>query len=265
MSDGFLARWSRRKRDEIKRDEARRPAVAVPTAPEVAPSADAAPRSPAEDGGTLSPEELARLPSLDALTATTDLAPFLRAGVPRALRNAALRRMWSLDPAIRDFVSEAREYAYDWNTPGGVPGSGGLIPAEEVRAMVERVFGGTGAAETGVPGEDSEEGSSGETGTAGLPPSNEIGHSNDPHGRDDPQEGMSPPEQVPGDLPSGQRPVLGFEPSPRAGGPDGSYEALEFLPVSRSTEEGSRPSSNRRGPEPSTLPRLRRHGGALPF
>ncbi len=133
MSDGFLARWSRR-----KRDEARRPPEAAPEAA----SAEPAPAPVADDEGSLSPEELAQLPSLDALTAATDLTPFLRAGVPRTLRNAALRRMWSVDPAIRDFVSEAREYAYDWNIPGGVPGTGGLISAEEVRAMVERVFGG---------------------------------------------------------------------------------------------------------------------------
>ncbi|WP_082984895.1 DUF3306 domain-containing protein, partial [Methylobacterium platani] len=133
MSDGFLARWSRRKRDEARRPPDPAPEAATPVAPAAAPT---------EDEASLSPEELAQLPSLDALTAATDLAPFLRAGVPRVLRNAALRRMWSIDPAIRDFVSEAREYAYDWNTPGGVPGTGGAISAEDVRAMVEKVFGG---------------------------------------------------------------------------------------------------------------------------
>jgi hypothetical protein len=63
--------------------------------------------------------------------------------VPEPLRNAALRRMWSLDPKIRDFVSEAREYAYDWNVPGGVPGSGPLqATAEEVARMAARIVGG---------------------------------------------------------------------------------------------------------------------------
>ncbi|MBL7309634.1 DUF3306 domain-containing protein, partial [Escherichia coli] len=82
------------------------------------------------------------LPSLEALTAETDLTPFLRAGIPAVLRNAALRRMWSLDPAIRDFVSEAREYAYDWNSPGGVPGLGPLLPSDDVQAMLGRLLGG---------------------------------------------------------------------------------------------------------------------------
>ena len=146
MSDGFLSRWSRRKRDEARRPSEVPPEAATPVAPGAAPS---------EDEAALSPEELAQLPSLDALTAATDLTPFLRAGVPRVMRNAALRRMWSIDPAIRDFVSEAREYAYDWNTPGGVPGTGGAISAEDVRAMVEKVFGG-GEEKTSAPSDDSD-------------------------------------------------------------------------------------------------------------
>ena len=67
---------------------------------------------------------------MDELTPETDITVFLRKGVPEFLKNAALRRMWSLDPAIRDYVSEAREYAYDWNVPGGVPGEVTAGPAE---------------------------------------------------------------------------------------------------------------------------------------
>jgi Protein of unknown function (DUF3306) len=88
-------------------------------------------------------EEIAALPSLEELTAETDMSGFLRKGVPEPLRNAALRRMWSLDPKIRDFVCEAREYAYDWNTPGGVPGSSGPLPAaEDIARMAARIVGG---------------------------------------------------------------------------------------------------------------------------
>ncbi|KQP42928.1 hypothetical protein ASF49_03720 [Methylobacterium sp. Leaf104] len=85
-------------------------------------------------------EAIARLPRIEDLTAETELAPFLRAGIPAVLRKAALRRMWSVDPAIRDFVSEAREYAYDWNTPGGVPGLGPMLPTDDIKAMVERIM-----------------------------------------------------------------------------------------------------------------------------
>jgi hypothetical protein len=37
------------------------------------------------------------------------------------LRSAALRRAWSLDPSIRDFIGPA-DYAWDYNAPDGVPG-----------------------------------------------------------------------------------------------------------------------------------------------
>lgn len=142
MSDGILSRWARRKQAVRAAERA----AVQPATPEVLPSnppAEGAPESPAEP----SPEEaealadaIAKLPRLEDLTAETDLAPFLRAGIPSVLRNAALRRMWSVDPAIRDFVSEAREYAYDWNTPGGVPGLGPMLPTDDVKAMVERIM-----------------------------------------------------------------------------------------------------------------------------
>lgn len=138
----FLSRWSRRKRgvEAAQPAEPEVPAPAIPADPEAGARADGAPEA-GEAGTDLPAEEIARLPSIDDLTAGTDLAPFLRAGVPKLLRNAALRRMWSLDPGIRDYVSEAREYAYDWNTPGGVPGMGPLLPSDDVKAMLGQIFG----------------------------------------------------------------------------------------------------------------------------
>jgi hypothetical protein len=70
-----------------------------------------------------------------------DLSLFMRSGVPVSLRNAALRRMWALDPAIRDRVGDALEYAYDWNIPGNVPGSGPLLPIDDVAAMLRSIAG----------------------------------------------------------------------------------------------------------------------------
>lgn len=141
MSEDFLSRWSRCKA------EARRAAGGSTTqsdrAAELAPDV---PHQRADEPGTpdaepaLTPEELAALPKLDELTADSDITGFLRRGVPEALRNAALRKMWMLDPAIRDFVGPARDYSYDWNTPGGVPGNSPLEP-EHVAAMVRRLFG----------------------------------------------------------------------------------------------------------------------------
>jgi len=104
---GFLARWSRRKRAAA----APVPAEPEPTAPPVLPAE--APPLPAFDP--------ASLPAIETLTAASDIAAFLRAEVPAALRQAALRRIWTLDPGIRDFIGPA-DYAWDYNAPDGVPG-----------------------------------------------------------------------------------------------------------------------------------------------
>lgn len=141
MSDdpGFLSRWSRRKREakqEIDPPVPRSPSEAAEPSELAAQTGD---ESPAPD--TITEEEIAALPSIEELTRETDITPFLRKGVPHALRNAALRRVWSADPAIRDFVSEAREYAYDWNVPGNVPGTGPLLASDDVPAMLQRMFG----------------------------------------------------------------------------------------------------------------------------
>jgi hypothetical protein len=138
MSGEFLSRWSRLK-EEARRSE-RAPEPDTAEAPAGAPPREGDPASVLPEP-ELTPEELAALPKVEEITAASDISGFLRRGVPDALRNAALRRMWTLDPAIRDFVGEARDYAYDWNTPGGVPGSGALDPADDVAAMVRGVFG----------------------------------------------------------------------------------------------------------------------------
>ncbi len=126
----FLSRWSRLKRET----EGKRAAV-EPGDPAAASDTTAAPVA------ELTPEELAALPRIEELTAETDLAPFLRVGVPASLRNAALRRMWSLDPAIRNRVGDALDYAYDWNSPGSVPGAGQLLASDDVQRMLRDVLG----------------------------------------------------------------------------------------------------------------------------
>jgi hypothetical protein len=141
MSDDFLSRWSRRKRAVKEASDPEPPAQPEADAPTAAAAAEP-PREAAEAEAEITPEELERLPKPEEVTLETDLTAFFRKGVPHALRNAVLRRAWTLDPAIRDFVSEAREYAYDWNTPGGVPGSGELGPADDAADLLRRVFGG---------------------------------------------------------------------------------------------------------------------------
>jgi hypothetical protein len=104
----------------------------------------------------LTSEELARLPRIEDFTAETDLTPFLRSGVPAALRNAALRRMWALDATIRDGVGDALDYAYDWNIAGGVPGSGPLLPTDDVEAMVRSIMGRPAAEPSAEPSTDAQ-------------------------------------------------------------------------------------------------------------
>ena len=144
--EGFLSRWSRRKREVRSVEEEPQEALSARAESGAAEGAPAIASSPEETESSatsaeLGPEEIAKLPRLEDLTAETDISMFLRKGVPEPLRNAALRKMWSLDPKIRDFLSEAREYAYDWNTPGGVPGSGALPSTEDVARLAARIVG----------------------------------------------------------------------------------------------------------------------------
>jgi hypothetical protein len=126
----FLSRWSQRKQ-EAKQPERDEPAVEaeLPSTP--------VPESYAE------PEfDISSLPKLEDLTETTDITAFLRKGVPEGLRNAALRKSWALDPAIRNYVNPALDYAYDWNTPGGVPGSSEIGAGVDIARMVSQIMGG---------------------------------------------------------------------------------------------------------------------------
>jgi hypothetical protein len=132
---GFLARWSQRKHEAKQGSDA--------------PAAEAG--VPAEPVAEAEPEfDLSSLPKLEEMTATTDITGFLRKGVPEHLRNAALRKSWALDPAIRNYVNPALDYAYDWNTPGGVPGSSEIGAGLDVARLVSQIMGGGEAAEASV-------------------------------------------------------------------------------------------------------------------
>jgi hypothetical protein len=141
---GFLARWSQRKQ-EAKQPE--------PTPDEAAPSAEIPPAPVAESEA--SPKfDLSSLPKLEEMTGATDITGFLQKGVPEHLRNAALRKSWALDPAIRNYVNPALEYAYDWNTPGGVPGTGEIGAGMDVARMVLQIMGDGGPAEPAAAAAD---------------------------------------------------------------------------------------------------------------
>ena len=135
MSDEqFLARWSRRKQ-EAKADHAE-------AAPEEVSEAQGSASSNRAASEPILPEtDLSNLPPIESIDAATDITAFLRKGVPEELSRAALRRAWSADPAIRDFVGLA-ENAWDFNDPQAMTGFGPLgYSAEQVDAFVRGILG----------------------------------------------------------------------------------------------------------------------------
>ena len=94
---------------------------------EVAAPATASPASPAFDP--------ASLPPLHSITLGTDIRSYLASSVPVELANAALRRAWVTDPAIRDFIGIA-ENQWDFNDPTAMPGFGPLTASNDVTGPV---------------------------------------------------------------------------------------------------------------------------------
>lgn len=153
---GFLSRWSRRKRETAA-------AVSASTIPPVEPeripdpagdqvatsSEPPEPEPPEPEPPPVEP------PSLDLIDKDFDLAHWLTQNVPESWKLAALRRAWETDPFIHGYLNPARDYALDWNVPGGAPGYGPLTESDNVEAMVARVFGATPVADAdGAKAED---------------------------------------------------------------------------------------------------------------
>src|SRR6201999_2325152 len=92
------------------------------------------------DAASDEPFDLASLPSIESIAANTDIAAFLRAGVPAELTRAALRKAWTSDPAIRDFIGIA-ENQWDFNDPHAMPGFGPLRATDQIPALLCRVLG----------------------------------------------------------------------------------------------------------------------------
>ena len=96
MSDeNFINRWSRRKReaaDESVQSKKTDPAQTI-NPPVEEPELSS--RRPA--GPSANAFDVSSLPSIESIGAGTDITAFLQAGVPSALRRAALRRAWEAD------------------------------------------------------------------------------------------------------------------------------------------------------------------------
>src|SRR5206468_4642829 len=84
--------------------------------------------------------DLKDLPPIESITAVTDIRPFLAPGVPVDIARAALRRAWSADPRIRNFVGLA-DYNWDYHATGGPAGFGPLEMTDELRRAVARLVG----------------------------------------------------------------------------------------------------------------------------
>jgi hypothetical protein len=136
----FIDRWSRRKRqaaDEPAPIEAKDAAAAsAPPAETKAPAAEP-------------PFDPASLPPIESISAESDIRAFLKPGVPPDLSRAALRRAWSADPAIRDFIGLV-ENGWDFNDPNGIPGFGPIAADEVARLLVQLVGAPPAPAETGA-------------------------------------------------------------------------------------------------------------------
>ena len=142
--ESFLTRWSRRKRGAATAGRDRpAPEGTEDRTPCATPEA---PNSAQEPGQLV---DLASLPPIKSIGAGSDIRAFLAPGVPADLARAALRRAWSADPAIRDFVGLS-ENSWDFTAPDGVPGFGS-VTLEEVQRALGQLLGEPDAAEVGRP------------------------------------------------------------------------------------------------------------------
>lgn len=142
--EDFLKRWSRRKQEvaEEKSAESDREKT------DVSLDADAPPSEAADANAAVSAKDnadkadvpafdISKLPSIESITAETDIRPFLAKGVPTHLTQAALRQVWVADPTIRNFM-EVAENQWDFNA-AGVPGFDLSLP-DNVKELVAQIF-----------------------------------------------------------------------------------------------------------------------------
>lgn len=127
--NNFISRWSKLKLEPETDNAAAEKTASLPAA--AGKEAGAPPAAEAEF-------DITTLPSLESITANSDIRAFLQRGVPASLTRAALRRAWSADPAIRDFVGLS-ENSWDFNAPDSIPGFG-TLNAEQVQKAAMQFF-----------------------------------------------------------------------------------------------------------------------------
>jgi hypothetical protein len=178
--EGFLGRWARRKREAQQPGRAGEgeaqsrdlsspplwgrageggmpPSTSVePRAERIAGAIPPSQPSPTRGEGSDAQPEMVEPPSLDLVDKDFDLAHWLKQNVPESWKLAALRRAWESDPAIAGYLDPARDYALDWNTPGGAPGYGPLSESDNVEEMLANIFGKPAQEELGPAKADEE-------------------------------------------------------------------------------------------------------------
>jgi hypothetical protein len=233
--EDFLTRWSRRKREagaeaepKADREQQRKGEQRVATdmqTPRPPQTNDRSDESKSEDVFDLS-----KLPSLDSIGPATDIRVFLQPGVPEALSRAALRRAWSADPAIRDFIGPS-ENSWDFTASDGMHGFGALDPMEAKR-LVERLLGVNDDKDEPAASEDKTEHAG--TGTE--------------QAREDTADLVSVPAGN-GETPPDDRATAGTNEMPQVSNPAPAYDAVQQECVER---------------ERTASPVRRIHGRALP-
>jgi hypothetical protein len=130
----FFKRWSRRKHhaatEKIEQSKSRN------ASDDIVSSGTSTALGQDENRLSFDP---ASLPAIESIGAESNIRGFLEAGVPGDLTRAALRRAWSLDPAIRDFVGLS-ENSWDFNAPGTMAGFG-PIDGDEVERLLTQLLG----------------------------------------------------------------------------------------------------------------------------
>jgi len=146
--ENFLARWSLRKQRAANKGASHPHESEKPSDDQAADPGQSPENAPASTGAEPPSEEfdVTSLPPIESIGAGTDISAFMKKGVPTALRHAALRRAWSADPAIRDFMGPTENY-WDAAGPEGVPGFGDLDPNFDVKRMIADLFGESGRGE----------------------------------------------------------------------------------------------------------------------
>jgi hypothetical protein len=139
-SENFVSRWARLKRESdsglrTESTEAGQQPDAMASVDTEVPAAHHR-----DDQVVEAPFDQASLPSLESITADTDIRGYLHRHAPADLTRAALRQAWASDPAIRDFIGIA-ENQWDFNDPNAISGFGPMQESDNLQDLLAQALG----------------------------------------------------------------------------------------------------------------------------